>query len=404
MLLYLPMILGVLINLLSVYFIAVALLGLKKPAPYPDAAPACRFAVVIPARNEEAVVASLVDSLKNQDYPESMYDIYVAPNNCTDDTAGAARRAGAKILDCPYPVHCKGDVLRQVSTMLLARDYDVFCVFDADNLAHRHFLREMNNAFSAGVRVAKGRTVARNPSDSWVSRCYDLYFGFFDLFFNRPRASCGLSAKLVGTGFAVHRSVLEEFRGWDTQTLAEDAEFSAQCAAAGCRVAWVPKAVTYDEQPVSFRLSLTQRLRWCSGVMQVACKTLPALRTALSSRNRLLALDFILFLLMPFARALSLLTLLLSLLFAALSGIPALLQLLQVILSASLFSYAGTSVLAAFIVLITRRGGIGMWRGILLFPLFMASWVPLQVISLFRRTTVWAEIRHTGGSVQKKTA
>jgi len=288
--------------------------------------------------------------------------------------------------------------------MLLARDYHVFCVFDADNVADRSFLREMNNAFCAGALVAKGRIVAKNPYDSWVSACYDIYFGFFDLFFNQPRASCGLSAKLVGTGFAVHRSVLEELGGWNTRTVAEDAEFSAQCAAAGYRIAWVPNAVAYDEEPVSFLLSLTQRRRWCSGVMQTARKALPALRKALLNGRGLLALDFMLFLLMPFTRAFSLLPFALSVLFAALTGMAALFRLLGFLLAVTSLSYLATALLAACIVSVTRPGDLRMWRGILGFPLFMASWVPLQVVSLFCKTTVWKEIRHTGSFAPGKAA
>ena len=155
MLSYFPAVLSILLNLLSVYFLAVALFAWKKPAPYPKAAPACRFAVVIPARNEEAVIGALVSSLNHQDYPNSLYDVFVVPNNCTDNTAGEARRCGANVISCRYPVRCKGDVLRQVFPMLLARDYHVFCVFDADNVADRSFLREMNNAFCAGALVAK---------------------------------------------------------------------------------------------------------------------------------------------------------------------------------------------------------------------------------------------------------
>jgi len=404
MMLHIPIILSVLLNLLCVYFFVVALFALKKPVPYPPAVPTCRFAVVIPARNEEAVIGALVESLKNQDYPQALYDIYVVPNNCTDDTSGAARRSGAQVLTCPYPVHCKGDALRQAFSLLMVRDYDVFCVFDADNVVDSCFLREMNHAFCSGVMVAKGRTEAKNPYASWVSGCYSIYFGFFNLFFNRARSNCGLSANLLGTGFAVHRSVLEETGGWNTQTITEDAEFSAQCAVAGRRVAWIPDAVTYDEEPNSFRLSLTQRRRWCSGVMQVAHGTLPALWKALSGAKWLLALDFILFLLMPFTRVFSLLPLTMGLLITALSGAAALRGLLSVLLAGALLSYLGTILVAAFIVAATGRGGWRMWLGILTFPLFMASWLPLQVVSLFRKTTVWTEIRHTGGAILEKSA
>lgn len=50
---------------------------------------------IIPAHNEEAVVADLIESLKKQDYPKELYDIYVIADNCTDKTAEVAKQAGA---------------------------------------------------------------------------------------------------------------------------------------------------------------------------------------------------------------------------------------------------------------------------------------------------------------------
>ena len=51
-----------------------------------------KFAILIAARNEENVIGNLVKSLKKQDYPEELYDIFVLPNNCDDKTE--EQRAG----------------------------------------------------------------------------------------------------------------------------------------------------------------------------------------------------------------------------------------------------------------------------------------------------------------------
>ena len=56
--------------------------------------PESRFAVLIPAHNEEMVIEPLLESLENQDYPRTLYDVYVIADNCTDDTARRARAAG----------------------------------------------------------------------------------------------------------------------------------------------------------------------------------------------------------------------------------------------------------------------------------------------------------------------
>ena len=252
-------ILTLLLKAASLWFLAVALFALRKPKRYAVCAPRTRFACLVAARNEEAVIGALVESLKKQDYPDALYDIFVIPNNCTDDTESEALCAGAKIFRCFEPVRCKGDALHEAVAWLLPQRYDAFCVFDADNVADEQFLARMNDAFCAGAQVCKGAMRAKNPYDSWLSGCYGLYFTLFDTFFSRARMSCGLSSKLVGTGFAVHRAVLERFGGWNTSTIAEDAEFAAQCAANGVRVCFVPGALTYDEAPNDFAVSLRQR-------------------------------------------------------------------------------------------------------------------------------------------------
>ena len=375
------------LKLVSLYFLVVALFALKKPKPIARANPKIKFACVIAARNEERVVGGLVESLLRQDYPKALFDIYVMPNNCTDQTALAAVRAGAQILWPQGEIHCKGDALREAFETLLPKDYDAFCVFDADNFVDCAFLARMNDAFCAGAKAAKGAMRVKNPQDGPLCGCYGLYFTCFDFFFSRARMNCGLSSKLVGTGFAVHRSVLEQSGGWNSVTIAEDAEFAAYLAETGERVWFVPEAVTYDEAPVSVRVSLRQRRRWSSGVMDVAQERGGALFTGIFKTGGARALDMLLMLLQPYCQASSFL-----LASALLLSQPKLSQALALL---PLSLLAGYAVMAVFARILTAiQGGKTDYRVIFLFPLFMASWLPLNLVSLVCRTRSWQEIEH----------
>ena len=386
-------ILTLLLKAASLWFLAVALFALKKPRPYARCAPRTRFACLVAARNEEAVIGALVESLREQDYPNALYDIFVIPNNCTDNTEAAALTAGAKIFRCFEPIRCKGDALHEAVAWLLPRGYDAFCVFDADNVADAQFLARMNDAFCAGAQVCKGAMRVKNPYDSWLSGCYGLYFTLFDTFFSRARMSCGLSSKLVGTGFAVHRAVLERFGGWNTSTIAEDAEFAALCAANGVRVCFVPNALTYDEAPNDFAVSLRQRRRWCSGIMDAAVKMDAALAAALRGSAPLRALDSLLIVNAPFLQALMLLPLTLTLISALMGG-----TLPSLALRGALSLAASTLGLMAFAALLAVLGGYRdrrIVRTIMGFPLFMAAWLPIQIVSLVSRTRSWQPIVHS---------
>ena len=391
---------SILLKAFSVWFFATALMFWKKSRAFTRRAPKTRFACLIPARNEEAVIADLVRSLREQNYPDEMYDIYVIPNNCTDGTEIEAMAAGAKILRCRGRIRCKGDVLQEAVSWLIDRRrkdggqsdwaYDAFCLFDADNVVHPDFLARMNDAVAAGAKVAKGRQRVKNPRSSWVSGCYALYFAMNDTFFSRSRSHLGLSAKLVGTGMMVHRSVLEKMGGWNTTTIAEDAEFAAQCAELGERVWWVPEAVTFDEAPLSFAVSLTQRKRWCSGIMSTAEKMVPRLLRFPAEASTRRIVDMCFFLCTPFAQAASVL--------------PGLLLFLGAIDQGTLGTWTGMA--ALFLIASTvAMTAFAFWlrwlshqeihsASVFLFPLFMASFIPLQILSLLNRTTEWKVIRH----------
>ena len=188
---------------------------------------------------------------------------------------------------------------------------------------------------------------------------------------------------------------MDRLGGWNTETMAEDAEFAAQCAMAGVKVWWVPEALTYDEEPVTFRQSLVQRRRWCSGVMSVAGCYLPRLWRRVPSRNCFYCLDFAVFLSMPIVQVLALL--------------PGLWAVAQAVilenwlaLALSLVSFWGGMTLTALaLALAGRRKLRPLWKSILLYPLFTASWYPLHILAVFRKTKGWKPIAHRGQTARR---
>ena len=149
---------GLLLGVYGLFYAVIAVFGLKKREnQFPETQPRQRIAALGAARNEEAVISQLVHSLISQRYPKELSAVIVVPNNCTDDTEGAARRAGARILHVDRDVHSKGEALESAFRQLLAQDeFDAFCVFDADNIADPNFFQAVNDALNAGARIAQG--------------------------------------------------------------------------------------------------------------------------------------------------------------------------------------------------------------------------------------------------------
>lgn len=77
------------------YQIFYVFVTLTKKPPQLTAKKNHRYAAVICARNENAVIGDLIHSIRVQNYPQELIDIFVVADNCTDNTAAVAQEAGA---------------------------------------------------------------------------------------------------------------------------------------------------------------------------------------------------------------------------------------------------------------------------------------------------------------------
>lgn len=392
-------VMNVLLFAYSIYSVGMALLSIKKVRrrAYPE--PARRFAFLVAARNEESVIANLVESLMQQNYPRELFDVIVIPNNCTDQTRSVAQQAGARILTCPGPVRSKGDVLNFALPEISRPDsgYDAICVIDADNLVHPDFLLAMNQALLSGAKIAQGYRDSKNPGDTGITGSYSIYFWLLNRFFNRARQNIGLSVPIGGSGFMISTELVRKMGTFRFVTMTEDLELTILCHLAGEKSVWVPQAIVYDEQPLTFQQSWKQRSRWSSGMYQIsALYTQPILKKALLDR-RIGGLDLIALYMTAHMQVMCFVSMLAN-------SLLVLLQLLNhqttplAVWSAGITSFASTWLIVTAIAFLTalleKKLHRGIWRGILTFWFFIMSWIPINIICLFVRPTSWEQIRH----------
>ena len=249
-------------------FIYIPVALLKKQKPLPDGQ-FHRFAVLIAARNEEAVIGNLIDSLKRQNYPAELIDIYVVADNCTDQTAAVARTHGAKVVCRNDRTHVGKGYALQYLLQHIPEAYDAYLVFDADNLVAPDYVFEINKTFSVGYDIVTSYRNSKNYGDNWISSGYGLWFLREAQYLNRPRALLGASCGVSGTGFLFSRRILEQCGGWNFFLLTEDIEFTAYHITRGEKIGYCPSAEFYDEQPTRFKQSVRQRMRWVQGYLQV---------------------------------------------------------------------------------------------------------------------------------------
>ena len=380
-------------------YIPIAWLPRKKETLH---APMHRFAVLIAARNEEAVIGKLIDSIKAQSYPGRLVKIFVAADNCTDATAEAARSHGAEVYE-RYDMTRRGKgyaldfLLREIKLRGHGR-FDGYIVLDADNVLDRDFILHMNETFSAGHDIVTCYRSSKNYGDNWRSAGYALWFLRESRYLNSARARLGSSCGVSGTGFLFSQAVLDaQGGGWPFHLLTEDIEFTIDNVTRGMKVGYCPDAIAYDEQPISFRQSWAQRLRWSRGYLQVFKKYGRALISGI------------------FSGSFSCYDMAMSIMPAAvLTGLSIVVNLGAALVNVLYYhewGVLGVSALQTLVNLYLTLFIIGAittateWKSIhcepakkifyvFTFPLFMLSYVPIVIHSLFV-TPEWTHIDHT---------
>ena len=281
-------------------YLCVLLASACRPRPVRPAFPggyAPRLVVMVPAHNEEMVLAQTLRSLDGQQFSLECRETVVVADNCTDRTADIARAAGATVWERTNPdERGKGYALDWAVSRLLARAEppDAVLVIDADTWAAPDFLGQMANALHAAGGPDKwvalqGRYGVLNESEGWRAA---LMSGAFDLVNHvRPlgRDRLGLSVGLKGNGMLFSRALLQKTR-WRGDSVTEDLDYALLIAQEhGVRVGYVPEALVRAQMPTTAAQAGSQRARWEGGRYQlVREKGLPLLGQGVRRRSLLL--------------------------------------------------------------------------------------------------------------------
>lgn len=356
-----------------------------------------RFMAIIPAHNEQEVIGNLIESLKNQNYNKDLYDIYVIADNCTDRTASVARKAGAIVYE-RYNENekTKGYALDWFLQQKIQEDapYDAICIFDADNIVDKNFITAMNKKLCQGEDVVQGYRDIKNPTDNWITSGYALFYWTNHRFYHLARYNLGLSPMLNGTGFMVNFNIIKENNGWKTVTLTEDIEFSLQRILKGKRLGWATDAIVYDEQPTGFKQSWSQRSRWTVGHMQCIKEYTGKLAESAKKNKSMVTIDGLLYIVG--STPMFVLTILLLLSNFALYAIDGMTQveLILNLLRYLIPTFVLPSATAAFVMYLDGKPIKPMIKGFFTYPLFMGSWILINIKCLFKRETTWEKITH----------
>lgn len=364
-----------------------------------------KYGFLIAARNESSVIAQLIDSIRQQDYPSELIHIFVIADNCTDNTAQVARDAGAVVYERFNQEQVGKGYALDFGLKSIERDFgneniEGFFIFDADNLLSKNYVAKMNEIFDEGYPVVTSYRNSKNYGTNWLTAGYSLWFLRESKYLNNSRMLMDTNCAVSGTGFLASSDVFKENNGWHYTLLTEDIEFSVDCAVAGRKIGYA-NAEFYDEQPTTFEQSWSQRMRWAKGFYQVFGRYGKKL-----AGNWLMNFSFSCYdltmtifpaLFITLACCLANLSILIYALFLGSEGV----NLIGITLS-SLGTTVANFYLTVFLVgLLTT---ITEWKKIdcptkkkifymFTFPLFMFTYVPIAIAALFKKVK-WDPIAH----------
>ena len=181
--------------------------------------------------------------------------------------------------------------------------------------------------------------------------------------------------------------------GWNTVTLTEDIEFSLINIAKGRKLGWATDAIVYDEQPVHFAQSWSQRSRWTVGHLQCMKHYTKDLAQGVKKNKTLMNFDGLLYM---FGIPMMILTFLLL-------GVNTLMYVGSEMTFADLVwnyvRYLGATFIlpigtATIVMLLDKRNIKSMFVGLLCYPLFLGSWILINIKCLIKPNTKWEKIEH----------
>lgn len=358
--------------------------------------------ILIPARDESKVISALLESIKAQSYPVNMKDVFVIVESNKDKTVKIAKKAGCSVF-VRKNLHLKrkGYALDEAikDLKLYQKNYDLYMVFDADNVLEKTYIEKMIPTYQKGYDIAVGVRKNKNSLSSNLSDASILTFRMIDVI-NKMRIKKNMPVLISGSCFYMTKELIKKWRGFPFCSLTEDYELSIYSSLNDISATQVFDAFVYDEQPDCFKDSKNQRLRWIRGYLD----NQRAYRMKMFKKIKQNKLFFEAHLsdflgILPYLFALCGL---LGMIFTSFSYF--IVSLFHTICFKYLM-YFLVLLIGSYVILLTlgvyllKKDNVNFFwyhklRIIGFFPLFLFSYVPCFIASLFHKNLEWKKIDH----------
>ncbi len=170
------------------------------------------FALVVPVGNDEGTIGRTVDHLRRNKYPRSMFEVIVAPVNCTDQTPTIARRKGAVVYGPGKQRWSDADeAVQGVLERLTTKDrYDAFVILDVRSRVSANFLAVMSDKLSRGALAVQSGYSVTGRKWTWNTACRALLSTLKPCWLTSWPLNLRLAGGIHRTGLCVSRRLVEK--------------------------------------------------------------------------------------------------------------------------------------------------------------------------------------------------
>ncbi len=232
--------------------------------------------ILIPAHDEQKVIADILDALLEVDYPRERLRLMPIDDRSTDATGEILDRYAENHPGLITPVHrsrgLAGKAAALQDVLPLVED-DIVLVFDADYIPGRGLVKQLVAPFfDPEVGATMGRVVPLNAGRNLLTRILDLERAGGYQVDQQARMNLRLVPQYGGTVGGVRKRALEAIGGWDVRGLAEDTDVTLRLLLAGWKTAYQNRSECYEQVPETWRGRMRQLFRWTRGHNQVLRK------------------------------------------------------------------------------------------------------------------------------------
>ncbi len=232
--------------------------------------------ILVPAHNEEKVIADALTALLKQDYPRALFKIIPLNDRSTDRTREIIDQFTAQHPDQIFPFHRttgkpgKSAALKDISSSITS---EIIIVFDADYIPAPKLLRNLVAPFvDPEVGAVMGRVVPLNTAKNVLTRILDLERSAGYQVDQQARMNMNLLPQYGGTVGGIRTSALHAVDGFDPSILAEDTDITVKMFLNGWSVVYQNSCECYEEVPENWEIRIKQISRWSRGHNQVLFK------------------------------------------------------------------------------------------------------------------------------------